>query len=198
MNLTERKTISSLEIAELTGKPHADLMKAIRKMEDAWTQVNQGKFSLITYTDSRNRQMPCYELTKTECLYIATKFNDVARAKLVLRWQELEVAAQTLSPAEQLLRIVELSVEQEKRMNEHDERLKLLEAKTTTRPDYFTIAGYATLYGEPVNLKMAAAYGREASRLCKSEGLPMGTVPDPRFGKVRTYPKTVLSRVFGF
>jgi hypothetical protein len=29
-------------------------------------------------------------LTKTECLYIATKFNDEARAKLVLRWEQLE------------------------------------------------------------------------------------------------------------
>ncbi len=31
-------------------------------------------------------------MTKTECLYIATKFNDEARAKLVLRWEELERA----------------------------------------------------------------------------------------------------------
>ena len=35
--------------------------------------------------------MPCYQLTKTECLYIATKFNDEARARLVLRWEELEL-----------------------------------------------------------------------------------------------------------
>lgn len=33
--------------------------------------------------------LPCYQLTKTECLYIATKFNDEARARLVLRWEEL-------------------------------------------------------------------------------------------------------------
>ena len=38
--------------------------------------------------------MPCYVLTKTECLYIATKFNDEARARLVLRWQELELREQ--------------------------------------------------------------------------------------------------------
>ena len=35
--------------------------------------------------------MPCYQLTKTECLYIATKFNDEARARLVLRWEQLEL-----------------------------------------------------------------------------------------------------------
>ena len=34
--------------------------------------------------------MPCYQLTKTETLYIATKFKDDMRAKLVLRWEELE------------------------------------------------------------------------------------------------------------
>ena len=31
-----------------------------------------------------------YALTKLECLYIATKYDDVSRAKLVLRWEELE------------------------------------------------------------------------------------------------------------
>ena len=45
--------MSSLEIAEITGKPHNDLMKAIRKMEVAWHNVNQGKFSLVTYTDAK-------------------------------------------------------------------------------------------------------------------------------------------------
>ena len=38
------------------------------------------------------KELPCYVLTQTECLYIATKFNDEARAKLVLRWQELHVS----------------------------------------------------------------------------------------------------------
>ena len=49
------------------------------------TEVTQGNFSLSTYQDATGRTLPCYVLTKTECLYIATKFNDEARAKLVLR-----------------------------------------------------------------------------------------------------------------
>jgi hypothetical protein len=75
--------MTSLEIAELTGKQHNDMLKAIRKMEPAWTQVTQGNFSLSTYQDSTGRSLPCYVLTKTECLYIATKFNDEAHAELV-------------------------------------------------------------------------------------------------------------------
>ena len=65
-------------------------MKAIRKMEPAWVKIAQGNFSLGSYRDPNNQLRPCYELTKTECLYIATKFNDEARAKLVLRWEQLE------------------------------------------------------------------------------------------------------------
>ena len=93
------QTMTSLEIAELTGKPHNDVLKAIRKMEPAWTQVTQGKFSLSSYQDATGRTLPCYQLTKTECLYIATKFNDEARARLVLRWEELERGRLTPVPS---------------------------------------------------------------------------------------------------
>ena len=82
--------MTSLQIAEVTGKPHNDVLKAIRAMEPAWVKITQGKFSLSTYTDRSGKSNPCYQLTKTECLYIATKFNDEARAKLVIRWEELE------------------------------------------------------------------------------------------------------------
>ena len=86
--------MTSLEIAELTGKQHKDVMRAIRKMEPAWEKTCGRKFALtsriIEQPNGGTREVPCYSLTKTECLYIATKFNDEARAKLVLRWEELE------------------------------------------------------------------------------------------------------------
>ncbi len=65
-------------------------MRAIRNMEDTWAKINGRKFALVDYTDAKGEKRPCYALTKTESLYIATKFNDEARAKLVLRWEELE------------------------------------------------------------------------------------------------------------
>ena len=85
-----KQTMSSLEIARLTGKPHNDVLKAIRAMEPAWEKVNGGNFSRVEYKDAKGEMRPCFELTKTECLYVATKFNDEARAKLVIRWEELE------------------------------------------------------------------------------------------------------------
>ena len=88
--------MTSLEIAELTGKQHKDVLKAIRNMEPAWEKVQGRKFALLQKTynlpNGGKKMMPYYSLTKTECLYIATKFNDEARARLVLRWEELERA----------------------------------------------------------------------------------------------------------
>ncbi|MBQ3630640.1 MAG: Rha family transcriptional regulator [Prevotella sp.] len=66
-------------MAELTGKQHKDVLKAIRNMEPAWVKVNGRNFALVEYKDAKGELRPCYLLTKTECLYIATKFNDEAR-----------------------------------------------------------------------------------------------------------------------
>lgn len=86
----DEQKMTSLEIAKITGKLHKDVMKAIRNMEPAWEKVNGRKFALVEYKDTKGELRPCYSLTKLETLYIATKFNDEARAKLVLRWEELE------------------------------------------------------------------------------------------------------------
>ena len=66
--------MTSLEIAELTGKQHKNIMQAIRNMEPAWVKIAGLKFELGSYEDANGQLRPCYQLTKTECLYIATKF----------------------------------------------------------------------------------------------------------------------------
>ena len=90
----EELRMSSLDIAELCGKQHFHVMRDIRKMEPAWEKITQSKFGLssrkVIQPNGGVREFPCYELTKTETLYIATKYDDDMRAKLVLRWEELE------------------------------------------------------------------------------------------------------------
>ena len=94
ININKVQTMTSLEIAELTGKQHKNVMQAIRNMEPAWEKVTGLKFQLCEKSyllaNGVTKKQPFYQLTKTECLYIATKFNDEARARLVLRWQQLE------------------------------------------------------------------------------------------------------------
>ena len=89
-----QQTMTSLEIAEVTGKQHKDVLKAIRNMEPAWEKVTGRNFApcmrISELANGVKKENPYYVLTKTETLYIATKFNDEARAKLVIRWEQLE------------------------------------------------------------------------------------------------------------
>lgn len=82
--------MTSLQIAEITARLHKNVMRAIRNMEPAWEKINGRKFELVDYKDEKGETRPCFSLNKEECLYIATKFNDEARAKLIKRWKELE------------------------------------------------------------------------------------------------------------
>lgn len=111
-------------------------------MEVAWVKVNGGKFSLVEYIDSKGEKRPMYVLDHYECMYIATKFNDEARAKLVLRWAELEEEARATAensaaplPAptpieEQLLALIE---EYGKALKAIDKRLRAVEFTGKTR-----------------------------------------------------------------
>ena len=76
MNRTEGQSLravdgeqrmTSMEIAELTGKNHFDVLRAIRKMEPAWEKITECKFAVSEYKDSTGRTLPCFSLTKTEC-----------------------------------------------------------------------------------------------------------------------------------
>ena len=93
-NENGEQIITSLDIAKLTGKEHKNVLRDIRNMEPAWEKLHQLKFEQMQIRENLPnngyRLRKVYALTKLECLYIATKYDDVARAKLVLRWEELE------------------------------------------------------------------------------------------------------------
>lgn len=116
--IVDDERMTSLQIAEITGKPHNDVMKAIRKMEPAWERVQEGKFSLmqeeVETNNGGHKMRPYYSLNKEECLYIATKFNDEARAKLIKRWKELEEQHQKPSVPQNYLEALESLIKAEK------------------------------------------------------------------------------------
>lgn len=133
--------MTSLEIAELTGKRHSDVLEAIRKMEPAWVKISQRNFPLSEYKDVTGRILPCYVLNKTECLYVATKFNDEARAKLVLRWEELEKVNRQQLPSNYLEALKALVVAEEQKQQliesnqaKDNEIVELSAAITEMRP----------------------------------------------------------------
>ena len=94
INENGEQIITSLDIAKLTGKEHKNVLRDIRNMEPAWEKLHQLKFEQMQIRENLPnngyRLRTVYALTKLECLYIATKYDDVSRARLVLRWEELE------------------------------------------------------------------------------------------------------------
>lgn len=127
--IMNNETMTSLKVAEIAEITHANLMKAIRKMEESWVQLGQVNFYLTYYKDRSNRNSPMYELTKKECLYVATKFSDLARGKLILRWEELEIKAAnpmlSLSRAE----MFKLAYETELQLEQVKDENRLLESQ---------------------------------------------------------------------
>lgn len=91
--LQVKETMSSLEIAELTGKRHDVILRDIRNL------LNQGvaahNFVETSYKDKSNRNSPCYSLSKKGCLILASGYNAKLREKIIDRWEELENAKQT-------------------------------------------------------------------------------------------------------
>lgn len=194
IQLFNQKTISSREIAVLTGKQHAHVMDAIRTMEPAWEKVGQSKFRLTSYTDQWNRHQPMYELTKTESLYIATKFNDEARAKLIIRWEELEQKEQRLSvpdfsDAIQAARAWADAKEKEQKA------LVLLEDKTRQldeSKEWYTIKRYAKLN----NLNWRKINWRALKAIACEHGYEIRKIFDANYGQVNIYHRDVFEIYF--
>ena len=81
-------TMSSLEIAELTGKQHKNVLADIRKMMDE-LEINSAIFS-AQYKDSTGRSLVMFNLPKRETLILVSGYNVTMRARIIDRWQELE------------------------------------------------------------------------------------------------------------
>lgn len=108
-----------------------------------------------------------------------------------------------LTQLEVVVQSAQILLEQERKItviSENQETMRsqiaILEAKTKTRPDFYTIAGYGTIHGTMVNVTTAAQLGRKASKLCKERNIDTDKIKDPRFGFVKLYPENILKEVF--
>lgn len=105
-------------------------------------------------------------------------------------------SVKSLSPAEALLKSVQMLVEQDKRINQVENKVLEIDARTTTRPEYFTVAGYCRWKKQQASTQMCITIGRKAAKICKQRSIPIDEVPDTRWGKVGSYPASVLEEVF--
>lgn len=82
------RTMSSVEIAELTGKLHKNVLADIRSML-AELEIDSADFS-AQYKDSTGRFLPCFNLDREMTDTLLTGYSAKMRLAVVRRWRELE------------------------------------------------------------------------------------------------------------
>lgn len=91
------QTISSIEVAEMIGKGHKELLRDIRRYV---SQLAESKIALgdffteSTYKDANNQSRPCFNVTKKGCEFIAHKLTGQKgtefTARYINRFHEME------------------------------------------------------------------------------------------------------------
>lgn len=97
MNDLAKTVITSMEVADMVGKEHKQLLKDIRRYTE---QLGEGKisptdfFTESNYTTIQNKTVPCYLVTKKGCEFIAHKLTGQKgtefTAKYINKFHEME------------------------------------------------------------------------------------------------------------
>ncbi|WP_107839537.1 Rha family transcriptional regulator [Metasolibacillus meyeri] len=135
------RNISSLEVAEMVGRDHKNVMRDIATI---LSQLDELKIEPISYfveseyKDSLNRSKPCYLLTKQGCELYGNRMTGVDgtafSVKYIERFNEMEEQQINFTmpqptQAELIAMMAQHNVEQERRLNEVEQRQNQLEAK---------------------------------------------------------------------
>lgn len=116
-----KETMSSVEIAEITGKEHYNVIRDIRTLlEQGVAALN---FEASTYKDANQRNRPCFNLTKKGCLILASGYDAKLREKIIDRWEELETQSrqnlQVPSSFSEALMLAARQAEEIEKANKH-------------------------------------------------------------------------------
>lgn len=101
--------MTSLDIAELTGKMHKHVMADIRKeIEELGADIGQPIFRPSSYINKQNKEQPCYSFGKEGAMQLALKYDAKTRYKVIKRIEELEnkkseIDTSQLSPELQMM-----------------------------------------------------------------------------------------------
>ena len=92
------QTMSSFEIAQITGKQHKNVMRDIRELNKSCEKLYglkiEQKLKISDLGFGRQRKDPYFELTKIQTWDLLTGYNAELRIKVNRRWAELEAQEQ--------------------------------------------------------------------------------------------------------
>ena len=222
---TAARTMSSREIAELTGKRHADVIRDIRQMLENIDEALLRHEEYQEVKDDRGYTAE-FRLNKSLTLTLITGYDVNRRHKINVRWMELERMAHAspdLTTDEgKLLMIQDLVTKQlvllsdNKRISaERDEAIRTkaqigsrreATAMATAAKATREAAKMAELVGRAVNhacvLAVQAATGAKYAwhplkAYCLTNGLPILRVHSEAYGEVNSYPAAAWLEVYG-
>ena len=196
--ITDVNTMTSIEVAELTGKEHKNILADIRD-ESKKLEIQGIRAELIfqpgEYLDKNNQARPMYNLTKEGVLQLAARYDAVVRFKLIERVTKPQ---KPLSIPQQLLQNAQYLVEMENRVSTVEKGIARLEhnQRRTVTSNHLTVIAYANMKGIKPNQYHAPSIGKKATKLCREQDLAIGSVVDSRYGLINTYPVEILDQVF--
>lgn len=82
-------TLDSREVADMVGKEHKNLMRDVRSYVSELTELKiepSDFFRENTYKDSTGRTLPCYDITKKGCEFIAHKLTGIKGTEFTARY----------------------------------------------------------------------------------------------------------------
>lgn len=82
--------MTSLDIAEITGKQHKNILADIRQEFEKIKDIAGLIFQPSEYKDLTGRKLPCYEFGKKGAMQLALKYDAVTRYKVIEKIEELE------------------------------------------------------------------------------------------------------------
>ena len=205
--IPQNLTMTSREIAALTGKEVSHVNRDIRKMLDELKKDDPNMDHPKEDKDSRG-YTTCFHLRRelTDCLL--TGYSASARMRVIKRWHELE--AQPANPPvirnQNLAMIIQMATEMDAIQTAQQQQaielaavqkeIKTIGARSQPDTEFFTVLGYANLAGKKIDYKAAAQLGKKCKAMSDQCGYMTGTVPDARHGSVGTYHVSVLESVF--
>lgn len=202
-------TMSSREVAELTGKELSHIHRDIRTMLDELGAVHDPELDHVREDKDARGYTACFHLTKSLSMTLVSGYSIKLRKAIIDRWQELE--AQQAKPAElSRMDILKLAMESEQaRIQAEAERDEAIRTKAQIGSKR-----------EATAMQAAGAAKREAARLkeqlgasarhatvravhamtkteypwlpmrhwCKREQIAPASVVDPLYGEVKAWP----------
>jgi possible bacteriophage antirepressor len=198
MQLTTVTQMTSLEVAEITGKEHKSVLRDIRdEIEKLESQriFTEHIFVPSEYQDRTGRTLPMYILTREGVLQLAARYDAVVRFKLI---EKVSQPAKVLSPVQQLLAQAQMLVEMDSRVGAVEQGVRRLEhnCRRTITSNQLTVIAYANMKGIRPDEYNSSVVGRKATKLCKERNILIGKVVDSRYGLINTYPKEILDEIF--